>query len=436
MNSTTPRNKIHAALAIDRFWAIDARYAESRLQAMEAMAEHVIASKTPTPGSENWSATKSGDCVIRIDGVMTKEYNSFEDGCSTVRTRRALRNAANDPECSRIILVIDSPGGSVFGTADLADDVRKAAEMKPVIAYIEDMCCSAAIWVASQCTEVVASPNALAIGSIGVYTVLYDTSEAFEAMGVKPILISSGGIKGQPTNGLPIDEEVLADDQNFILQIYDAFVSTVASGRGMETADVLSIADGRTWGAAEAKELGLVDRLASWDDLFEEPEATVATAVRATEAKETMSFNPFKLKRPAANPATENPVTPPEGAAEAQINQDLIANAVKAVVKSKVDAFMDAGKVTANSRGPLEKVLTLAIQADEIETRPNGELVFGATYDAQIAFIDSLEASKLTTPVINSTNDATGERSVVVETSGKAEESSYAKSYKARKGNK
>jgi ClpP class serine protease len=194
-------NKIHAALAISAFWAIDQKYAQSQLSALETTeASTVIRGESPASGVH---LAEDGTCFIPMRGVMMKAESSFGGGCSTVATRRALRKAANDPECRKIVLLVDSPGGSIDGTADLADDIAKVKGSNPVVAFIEGRCCSAALWVASQCTEIISSPNVLDIGSIGVYTVWYDASQAYEKAGVTPVLISSGGIKGQPVAGLP-----------------------------------------------------------------------------------------------------------------------------------------------------------------------------------------------------------------------------------------
>src|SRR5690606_31819803 len=127
-------------------------------------------------------------------GAMTKQGSSF-GGASTVRTRRAIRSAAADKSVSAIMLLIDSPGGSVSGTSDLADDVANAKKKKPVYAYIEDTCCSAAYWVASQCSAIYANPTAI-VGSIGTYMVVADYSRMAENAGVKVHCISTGKYKG------------------------------------------------------------------------------------------------------------------------------------------------------------------------------------------------------------------------------------------------
>lgn len=405
----TTKNKIHAALAIDQYWAIEPRFASSMMESMIEVDASSVLTIGKIPDSE--FERSGGDAIIMMSGPMMKGSSSFGDNCDTVATRRRVRAAANDPAVERIILVMDSPGGSVFGTADLAEDVRKAAELKPVIAYIEDLCASACYWVASQCTEIIASPNALAIGSIGVYTVFWDDSKMFEAAGIKPILISSGGEKGKPCRGLPIEDETVASAQDFILQIYERFVETVCEGRNLATEGVLSIADGRVYTAQEALGFGLVDRLASWDDLFD---TSATSAVAASEAEGNMKFlDNFKKKAPDTA-AVEMPETPQSEAVghDLEAIDAVVQSAVKGVVTAKVDKFIDTGLLTAASRDAATELLLAAIESDGLELEGNGAIKPGRIQSAVVAFIEGLPKAKLTDPGLAAVD---GGRSVMVE---------------------
>ena len=87
--------------------------------------------------------------VIEIRGAMTKFGSSMSESGSTIQARRAIRAAANDETVGQILLIIDSPGGTVAGTKELADDVAAANKIKPVTVQVEDMAASAAYWAAS-----------------------------------------------------------------------------------------------------------------------------------------------------------------------------------------------------------------------------------------------------------------------------------------------
>lgn len=206
--------------------------------------------------------------VVPIHGAITKKRSKFAEA-SALETRKMIRQLANDPSVEKIVLHIDSPGGAVSGISDLAEEVKAATKVKPVVAYIEDMGASAAYWIASQCTEIVANEGAF-VGSLGTYGVIHDVSGAYERQGVKVHLISSGGIKGKGAEGTVIDDEVLADQQRVVDTINALFKSSVASGRNFGQKKIDSLFDGRVHGAAEALQLGLIDRIGSFDSVLAE----------------------------------------------------------------------------------------------------------------------------------------------------------------------
>lgn len=197
--------------------------------------------------------------VVMIDGMMTKGATYW--GTNTQDVQTALRAAAGDPGVDSILLVVDSPGGYVAGTKELADEVRRIdREVKPVVAYIEDLGASAAYWVASQARLVLANEMA-EVGSIGVYAVVYDTSKAAEQAGVGVRVVSSGGLKGAFTDGAAVTDEMVADLQERIDAVAAQFVEQVRSGRKVQARTAQGWADGRVFPAAKAQEMGLIDQV-------------------------------------------------------------------------------------------------------------------------------------------------------------------------------
>lgn len=203
-----------------------------------------------------------GVAVICIDGQMMKRAGSF-GGCSTISVRQAVRSAANDFAVRAIMLHICSPGGTVSGTADLAEDIANAAQQKPVDAYIADMGCSAAYWAASQCRTIYANSTAL-IGSIGTYALLEDDTGMQEQIGIKYRIVSTGEFKGLGADGA-ISDKLIADVQREINSLNALFLEAVAIGRGENIPDIAKVSDGRAWIAADSKQLGLIDEVASFD---------------------------------------------------------------------------------------------------------------------------------------------------------------------------
>ena len=110
--------------------------------------------------------TAGGIAVIPVHGVLSQKGGEFSTSIEGIE--REVRAAAADPDVRAIVLDVDSPGGSVFGVQSASDAVLEAAQAKRVIAVANPMMCSAAYWLSSGASEIVAAPSAY-VGSIGVF---------------------------------------------------------------------------------------------------------------------------------------------------------------------------------------------------------------------------------------------------------------------------
>jgi signal peptide peptidase SppA len=202
--------------------------------------------------------------VVNVRGTLMKQRPSL-GGSSSVDVRRQVRQAANDPNVSGILLAVDSPGGTVAGTDDLAREVRTARRKKPTWAYVEDLGASAAYWVASQAGAVYAnSPTAL-VGSIGTVLTVYDESKAAEAQGVRPLVFATGPLKGAGSPGTAVNDEQAAYLQGIVNGTQESFDAAVRSGRGLSAAELSAVRSGGVFLAAEAQRLRLIDGIRSFD---------------------------------------------------------------------------------------------------------------------------------------------------------------------------
>lgn len=224
------------------------------------------AQRDPDAQSLSSVEVKGDVAIVNVHGPMTKEDSvatSVFGGTSSKNARLALEQLARDDDVSAILLHIDSPGGTVAGTGDLADAVFKARQQKPVFAFIEDLGASAAFFVGSQATRVFANRHAQ-VGSIGVFAQVFDMSELFDEVGVKALIVKSAEHKGDFAMGTEVTEEQVEELQREINDMHALFVQTVARGRDMTEEEVEELADGRVHIASDAKELGLIDEVASF----------------------------------------------------------------------------------------------------------------------------------------------------------------------------
>lgn len=239
-----------------------------------------------------YSIDRTGIAMVPVIGQMTKGDSSF-GGASTIRTRRAIRKAVNDDRVTAILMHIDSPGGTVAGTGDLAADVRAADGIKPVYTYFEDLGASAAYWVGSQGRTIWANPTA-EVGSIGTMTYVIDSSGAYEKAGIKVYLVSTGKYKGAWLDGVPVSDDYVKQVQTEIEDLNEHFLAGVMQGRGprdgreggINRQQLDDIADGRVFIAAKAKEHGLIDHIGSIDEMMQ----AISTEIHDMNSEQFRSF--------------------------------------------------------------------------------------------------------------------------------------------------
>jgi signal peptide peptidase SppA len=253
-------------------WAYEPARFKAQWETIAAtnLAEHMAAPPPPKQPTFMAEPVKGGMHVARIimRGSLMKGTSSF-GGTSTVQLRRDIRQAVADPNISGILLDVDSPGGTVAGTADLAAEVRAARKKKPVYAHIDDLGASAAYWVASQADQVFANDKTALVGSIGTLMTVYDYSGQAEKEGVKTLVFSTGPLKGAGAPGSPVTDEHRAYFQGLVDDSQASFDAAVRAGRGMSAAQLAAVRTGAVFTASQALELKLIDGIRSVDRTIE-----------------------------------------------------------------------------------------------------------------------------------------------------------------------
>lgn len=237
----------------------------------EQIADRIgAAAERPNP------ARAGAVAVIPVYGTIVQRVDLFTEmsgGTSTERLSATFAQAVADPSVGSILLRIDSPGGGVYGVAEVADQIFKARGKKPIVAVADSMAASAAYWIASAADEIVVTPGG-EVGSIGVFAAHEDISRHLDAEGVGVTLISAGKYKVEGSPFEPLGEEARAAMQSRVNDYYSLFVRAVAKGRGVSVDDVRGgFGEGRVVGAQQAVKFGMADRVDTYD-------ATVARLAR------------------------------------------------------------------------------------------------------------------------------------------------------------
>lgn len=250
-------------------WAMADEHFAGLLAAVQSLdvfrhlqSEHAALTRRGS-GSVN-AYSQNGIGVIELNGTLMKHASSLGQSTSTVEARRAIRDMAADDDIRGIMLHIDSPGGTVAGTKELASEVARASVAKPTKAFISDLGASAAYWVASQASEVIANEMAL-VGSIGTYGVVHDYSAAAAKDGVKVHVVRAGASKGAFTPGTEVTGDQLKEYQRIIDSLNAHFLQAVSEGRKLDAETVATLADGRVHPASQAKAFGLIDSVSDFD---------------------------------------------------------------------------------------------------------------------------------------------------------------------------
>lgn len=314
-------------------------------------------------------ALTNGLATIAVAGVLMKSVSPILryfgiNATGYAEISAALDAAAADPAVDRVMLEIDSPGGAVSGVQALADKIR--AFNKPTIAHCNELCASAAYWLAAQADEVTGTRGAQ-VGSIGVFVAVVDRSQAAAAAGIRVHVISSGAHKGAGVPGAAITDEQIAEIRRSVLASAQEFVADVAAGRGESPAKVQESADGRVFSAADAQTRGLIDRIAA------DPRKEYIMSKSVEQMAALIKANPARAQLIAEMAVTD--------ADETAIKDAIVAaDAADAKAKAEADAKAAADELTKAK--------------DELATAEEATAKLQADHDALKAKHDALAALK------------------------------------------
>lgn len=161
-------------------------------------------------------SVEDGIGVVAIEGPILRKPDLFAriffGATGSEDIGAALREAGERADIKAVFLNIDSPGGTVAGTPELAAAVKALNDRKPVYAFSSGLMCSAAYWIASQARAIYATPSAQ-VGSIGVVQAVIDNTAALDMAGIKVEVFSVGKYKAMGAPGT-----TLTDDQRGLIQ--------------------------------------------------------------------------------------------------------------------------------------------------------------------------------------------------------------------------
>lgn len=212
--------------------------------------------------------------TIKLRGMITSESEQnaiFDSDSAAIQARKALDEAAQDKTVKGVLLIIDSPGGTVAMSQELNAAVRRVSAEKPIVASLGDVAASGGYYTAVAADKIVANPGTLT-ASIGVIIHNMNAQKLLnDKLGVQAVTIKSGKFKDILSPYRPATAEEMALLQGVVDDSYRDFIAAVLRGRLREIKDpatraqreasIRAVADGRVVLGGEALKVGLVDEI-------------------------------------------------------------------------------------------------------------------------------------------------------------------------------
>lgn len=212
-----------------------------------------------------------------------------------------LEELAETPSVRGVVVSIDSPGGTTTGAEELYAAIRRVAEVKPTVAFVDGMAASGG-YIAALAADRIVSRQTAIVGSIGVLIQSPNVSDLLDRIGVEVVEVKSTPLKAAPSALTPIDPAAVEAIQIVIDDTYDWFVDLVGERRPLTTAQVERVSDGRVHNGRQALALGLVDALGTEADAIRwlEEERAVPADLPVRDWEPDRDDDPFDVFASAA----------------------------------------------------------------------------------------------------------------------------------------
>ena len=240
--------------------------------------------------------TENGVGIVTITGSLVNRgaWIGASSGLTSYEGIAAqLRAAAGDKKTTSIVIDENTGGGEATGAFELASLVREVNAVKPVTAFVNGIAASAGYLIASGAGRIVSIPSGIT-GSIGVVMMHADYSRALDRAGITPTFIHAGARKVDGNAYAPLDADTKVRLQAEVDTMREDFVQAVGKGRGTRmTADAARATEAAIFTGREAKAIGLVDDLATFDALYDDMNRSAARSGRTPASRRSSAMTDF-----------------------------------------------------------------------------------------------------------------------------------------------
>lgn len=178
------------------------------------------------------------------------------------KTLENIEKAKTDTNIKGVLFVVDSPGGAVAPSVEVAYSIKELKQIKPVVVYASGVIASGSYYASIWADKIIANPGSM-VGSIGVIMQGVNTKELMDKIGIQTQTVKAGKYKesGTPTRKWTEFEEKQL--QSVIDDTYNMFITDVATARNLDIKNYTSFADAKIFTSKQAKDVGLVDEVAN-----------------------------------------------------------------------------------------------------------------------------------------------------------------------------
>ena len=201
------------------------------------------------------------------EGIKTELANlqKIELSGPIIDVSKVLENiekAKKDEHIKGVLFVVDSPGGAVAPSVEVAYAIKELSSVKPVVTYASGVIASGSYYASIWSNKIIANPGSI-VGSIGVIMQGFEAGQLLEKIGINAQTVKAGKYKesGTPTRKWTDFEEKQL--QSVINDTYNMFISDVANARKLDVKNHTIYADAKIFTSKQAKEVGLVDEVAT-----------------------------------------------------------------------------------------------------------------------------------------------------------------------------
>jgi len=173
-----------------------------------------------------------------------------------------IETAKNDINIKGVLLKVNSPGGAVAPSVEIAYAIKELREIKPVVAYASGVMASGSYYASIWANKIIANPGSM-VGSIGVIMQSVDASELMSKIGVKTQTVKMGTYKESGTPTRQWTKEERAELEKITADTYDMFITDVANARKLKKENHKEYADAHIFTSSQAKKVGLIDDVAT-----------------------------------------------------------------------------------------------------------------------------------------------------------------------------